>query len=82
MYIFHPICFYTIPRQYIQNPEITPGKWILSVKIRRGIYIASSGSICVPQGSVLGLLHYILYTANLPTAADNTITTLAETLSS
>jgi hypothetical protein len=43
----------------------------------RGIYISSPGSI-VLQGSVLGLLLYLLYTADLSTAADSRSATFAD----
>jgi len=44
----------TIFRQYIQNPNILPGKYIISVKIQTGIFISSPGSIWRAAGHYVG----------------------------
>jgi hypothetical protein len=58
------------PKSYLHSRH-------LIVKVETEYTELSSGNVSVPQGSVLGLLLYLLYTADLPNSPESIPATFA-----
>jgi hypothetical protein len=69
--IYLPGNMYTILQSYLMNRHFR-------IKYRESYSSLRPVLAGVPQGSVLGPLFYLIYTANLPTLADSTTATFAD----
>jgi hypothetical protein len=68
---FLPLNYYLILKSYLHNRYF-------QVKVEDSYTNLLPINTGVPQGSVLGPLHYLLYTADLPASPDSTIATYAD----
>jgi hypothetical protein len=69
--IFSPLKYYLILKSYLHNRHF-------QVKVEDSYTDLLPINAGVPQGSVLGPLLYLLYTADLPTSTESTIATFAD----